>query len=457
MRGKSLITLNTQHTNLIGKFDKNEQNHLDRLNNIEIKVNYLNDAPKCVKVKLLLNDNQKNTIHKWMLECETIYNSLVLEFRNLFNPILNEKLEAHSYDPDNDPHKINYGNIFMVALNELKLRHNTEFPIFSDWKKLRNLKISSYSEIMNTPNCVMADSIKEFVQNIKLNIKKVFKRNIRFFDMNLKGNKGTKQIKIQNKYITNRGPYPRLLNEIKFADSSREWKNVEHDFTLVYERSNGSYYAHLFKYVSRYDIDDRNEVISLDPGERVMLTGYGLDHVVEIGKDMKIPIMKYRNDIKNINDKFKTLKGKKRIKRRNNYKKAKLRKFKKIRGLVTELHCKTALYLCENYKRIIIPNFSSKKVVSNQGNLNDESKKIISHLAHYKFRQRLKCKCVETNAQYIEVTEEYTTRTCSKCGYDNATIGSSKKFKCPSCNFKCDRDVNAAKNILLKNHDKVFL
>jgi transposase len=30
-------------------------------------------------------------------------------------------------------------------------------------------------------------------------------------------------------------------------------------------------------------------------------------------------------------------------------------------------------------------------------------------------------------------------------------IGGSKKFKCPGCHQESDRDVNAARNILLKN------
>jgi putative transposase len=42
------------------------------------------------------------------------------------------------------------------------------------------------------------------------------------------------------------------------------------------------------------------------------------------------------------------------------------------------------------------------------------------------------------------------SKTCSECGYLHCNIGGSKKFKCPQCHQESDRDVNAARNILLK-------
>jgi transposase len=55
------------------------------------------------------------------------------------------------------------------------------------------------------------------------------------------------------------------------------------------------------------------------------------------------------------------------------------------------------------------------------------------------------------NCRVIICGEEYTSQTCSECGYLHRKIGGSKKFKCPGCNQESDRDFNAARNILLKN------
>src|SRR2546423_588161 len=47
-------------------------------------------------------------------------------------------------------------------------------------------------------------------------------------------------------------------------------------------------------------------------------------------------------------------------------------------------------------------------------------------------------------------TEEYTSKTCGCCGVINKNLGSLKTFKCPSCGATIDRDVNGARNVLLK-------
>ena len=53
------------------------------------------------------------------------------------------------------------------------------------------------------------------------------------------------------------------------------------------------------------------------------------------------------------------------------------------------------------------------------------------------------------NKNVLLIPEPYTTKTCSRCGYLN-NIGSSKIYKCRGCNIIACRDLNAAKNILIK-------
>ena len=48
------------------------------------------------------------------------------------------------------------------------------------------------------------------------------------------------------------------------------------------------------------------------------------------------------------------------------------------------------------------------------------------------------------------IDESYTSKLCSECRFYNSELGKSKTFKCKICNLKLDRDVNSAKNILLK-------
>lgn len=50
----------------------------------------------------------------------------------------------------------------------------------------------------------------------------------------------------------------------------------------------------------------------------------------------------------------------------------------------------------------------------------------------------------------VLVDEAFTTKTCCCCGKINNNVGCSETFKCSTCKTTIGRDVNAAKNILLK-------
>ena len=52
----------------------------------------------------------------------------------------------------------------------------------------------------------------------------------------------------------------------------------------------------------------------------------------------------------------------------------------------------------------------------------------------------------------MEVTEEYTTKTCGRCYRLHSDIGGAKTFICPhGCGYRADRDIHAARQILIKN------
>jgi hypothetical protein len=72
---------------------------------------------------------------------------------------------------------------------------------------------------------------------------------------------------------------------------------------------------------------------------------------------------------------------------------------------------------------------------------------------HFAFRQKTKGVAARLGTkQVLEVDEAYTTRTCGLCGTLNDTVGNAKTFRCvdPQCGVDIDRDVNGARNILLR-------
>jgi transposase len=72
---------------------------------------------------------------------------------------------------------------------------------------------------------------------------------------------------------------------------------------------------------------------------------------------------------------------------------------------------------------------------------------------HFAFRQKTKNVAARLGTKHVlEVDEAYTTRTCGLCGTLNDTVGDAKTFQCvdPHCGVHIDRDVNGARNILLR-------
>jgi len=123
-----------------------------------------------------------------------------------------------------------------------------------------------------------------------------------------------------------------------------------------------------------------------------------------------------------------------------------------------ELHHKLNIFLVKTYERILIPNFSSKNVSKKENKLHPLTKRVLGQLSHYKMRERLQGKCEEYSSQYIEVDESYTTQTCGVCGEINKEVKTNKerKYKCRKCKIEIDRDLNGARNIMIKNRTMVF-
>ena len=123
-------------------------------------------------------------------------------------------------------------------------------------------------------------------------------------------------------------------------------------------------------------------------------------------------------------------------------------------NLVDELHKKCSTWLCRNYRSVILPVFESPNmVIKGQRKINSKTATtMLTSCAHYRFRQRLLNKRREYNPCHIVLTEEpYTSKTCGRCGWLHQKLGGNKTFKCKSCGLCVDRDVNGARNILLRH------
>jgi putative transposase len=53
-------------------------------------------------------------------------------------------------------------------------------------------------------------------------------------------------------------------------------------------------------------------------------------------------------------------------------------------------------------------------------------------------------------SRILRGSEAYTSKQCGRCGTLNDKLAGSEVFKCSACDAVADRDVHAARNILLR-------
>ena len=123
----------------------------------------------------------------------------------------------------------------------------------------------------------------------------------------------------------------------------------------------------------------------------------------------------------------------------------------KAHNRVKDMHNKTTNFLVSNFDTILLPTFNTKQMVKRDGRkINKSVARSLNALSHYAFKQHLIHACERTGVTLHIVDEAYTTKTCGKCGELN-DVGSNKKYTCEHCHIVLDRDMNAARNIGIKN------
>ena len=210
-------------------------------------------------------------------------------------------------------------------------------------------------------------------------------------------------------------------------------------------------------------------VAAIDPGVRVPFTVYSPQgSVVEIGVNSAKVLDKLHRRIKRKKKRLQDISADVQLQRQpsgnpctqttKRQQRNKIRKAKKAyhdaedksKRVIRDFHYKTAHYLLQRFHTIILPTTSSHHWRKGK-RLAAITKKRAMTLSLGAFASRL----VETASMYKQSvikrgSEAYTSKQCGNCGVLNDQLGSSKFFCCRSCGRQADRDMHAARNILLR-------
>lgn len=258
--------------------------------------------------------------------------------------------------------------------------------------------------------------------------------------------------------------YCQTTKELKFSTIGHPVPlQCEYGTELVYRR--GKWYG-CFPVVEEVKTTGSSRVIALDPGNRTFLTGFDGENVLEIGKGDIGRIQRLCQHLDNLISRSAKTTCRKRRKMRI----AANRVRERIQSLIKDLHNKAVSLLVNSYKVIFLPTFdSSQMVIKNKGKkrkINSKSVRQMLTLSHYRFEMHLKQAAKRKGVIVVLCNESYTSKTCSNCGHIHHKLGGSKVFHCPHCGIKMKRDVNGARNILLRalqataftvTHDSIVL
>ena len=149
---------------------------------------------------------------------------------------------------------------------------------------------------------------------------------------------------------------------------------------------------------------------------------------------------------KNENETFQ-LNHRKRYNMRKAFRKMKM----KITNWIRDFHHKVAKHIVQHNDLILLPRFETQQMIR-KGKRKIHSKTVRQMVtwSHFKFQQRLIHKAKKYD-KIVELCEEhYTSKCCSNCGNIKWNLKGQKVYYCRECKSRFGRDINGAKNILLK-------
>lgn len=239
--------------------------------------------------------------------------------------------------------------------------------------------------------------------------------------------------------------YPRTTKGLTFKASAPMPDDCIYGTELVYQR--GKWFACLPVRVEE-TATSNSGVIALDPGNRAFFTGYDGQNVLEIGQGDIGRINRLCSHLDNLLSRAALSPSKRQ---RHKIRKAANRMRERISCLVKDLHNKVASLLVRNYKAIFLPTYeTSQMVLKSARKINRKSVRNMLTWSHAKFASHLEQMARRNGVLVIRCNESYTSKICTNCGFIHHKLGGSKLFNCPSCGIRIKRDVNGARNIMLR-------
>ena len=314
---------------------------------------------------------------------------------------------------------------------------------------------SKTSWVLETTMEIRDGAMDDLVKAFESNMAKKKINPDHHFDLSFRSKKDVQTIKVPGRCMKGGKFFKSFVGSSATLRSHEDFKDFQGEIKIQKDRTGDLYMIVLKKVTSVERQVNSNDlkVAALDPGVRTFNTSIDSDGgVLEFspGDISRIHRLCHYNDVLQ-SKAF----DKNTYRSRSRYRmmKAWHRSIKRIKDLVSDVHRKSVNLLCCKCDVIFLPKFETSTMCNRAGRrISKKTARAMMTWSHFRFKELLKSKALERDGSIVvDVTEAYTSKTCSCCGIINTKLGSSKVFKCRNCSTTMDRDVNGARNILFKS------
>jgi putative transposase len=440
---------------------------------------------KSLKIKLKVNAIQRQVFNEWFNTSNYVYNKTISCINNYDKDIkksinfieLRDKFVTENTKKNNNEYITLQNNMKLhreekkqqqknltkipkndiVNIDKVKLLIQTAEEKYQEEKEKLSIDKKSMNSTKNeeirewetnTPKHIREGAVKDVCTAHKSAGSNLKAKNIKHFHLGFRKKKDENKclllpmnlIKNNDGKLNIAPSYLKKDSKISMGKKTiKKHRNlvIEHDCRLVKQKN-------IFWVIIPIpaEITDKKPPINycgIDPGTKTFMTSFGNSGCIEYKHNNKI-LQKLDKKISYLTDRRRTNRGRVRKKKINRIEIIKA-------NLVDELHWKTINRLLKMNDFIFYGDIKSHDIVKNGKNrtLNTD----MNNLKFFKFKQRLLFKSIERGKKVYETKEHYTTQTCSFCG-SMYKPGLSRVYHCRNCEKSIGRDVNAAKNILMK-------
>lgn len=314
------------HSHIISNIDHHCNKSLPQLKKLKKnqKVAPKLAADKSRKIKLYPSEEERTKLNKWMGTCRWIYNKC-LEISNNSKDMKKTQKDFRTY-----------------IVNSIHYENENQW-------------------VLDTPYDVRDDAAADLLRAFKSNFQKKRSGQISNFMIHFKRRKDKKDhFTLRCKHWKQKKGDFAFIKNIKSAEKLPD--NLDYD-SIVFKNALNEYYLCIPQVL---DVRGENQapkhsgcVVALDPGIITFQSTFDTNGYVSkwgTGDVKRITRLCLAYD--KLQSKWTLTNHKKRYK----YKKAGRRIQKKIRNLVDDLHKKLCLWLCRNYRAILLPSFETKSL-----------------------------------------------------------------------------------------------